>query len=102
MSFLIIQKAYATIPKLFYQLYYHLIKIGFHPECWKEEIGVIIKKPNKENYLDPKSYRLISLINCLGKIAEKIVVERLSCFAETTDLLYDDQIIIIIILPLRC
>jgi len=53
---------------------------------------VIIKKFNKDNYSDPKSYRVISLLNCLDKISERIIAERLSYFAETTDLLYFDQI----------
>jgi len=53
---------------------------------------VIIKKFNKENYSDFKSYRVISLLNCLGKISERIIAERLSYFAETTDLLHFDQI----------
>jgi hypothetical protein len=91
-SFLIIQKAYSIIPCLFYQLYYKLIKLDFHPSCWKESIGVIIKKFYKEDYSDSKSYRIVSLLNCLGKIAEKIVAERLSFFAETINLLYFDQI----------
>ena len=91
-GFLIIQKAYSTIPELFHQLYYKLIKFGFHPDCWKDSIGVIIKKSNKDNYSDPKSYRIISLLNCLGKIAEKIIAQRLLFLAETTNLLYFDQI----------
>ena len=91
-SFLILKKAYATIPQLFFQLYYMLIKLGFHPDCWKDSIGVVIKKLNKENYSDPKSYRIISLLNYLGKISEKIIAERLSYIAETIDLLYHDQI----------
>ena len=89
-NFLLIQKAYATIPQLFYQLYKKMIGIGFHPESWKQEIGVIFKKPNKDDSTDPKSYRLISLLNCLGKISERIIAERLSHFAETTNLLYND------------
>ena len=31
-NFLLIQKAYATISQLFYQLYKKMIEIGFHPE----------------------------------------------------------------------
>jgi hypothetical protein len=89
-NFLIIQKAYSTIPQLFYQLYYKLIQLGFHPDCWKEAINVVIKKPNKERYSEPNSYRTISLLNCLGKISEKIIAERLSFLAETTNILYID------------
>ncbi len=39
-------------------------------------------------YLD----RIISLLNCLGKIAEKIIAARLAYLAETTDLLHFNQI----------
>src|SRR5438034_6464262 len=53
---------------------------------------MIIKKFNKENYSDSKSYKVISLLNCLNKIYERIITERLSYFAETTDLLHYDQI----------
>ena len=89
-DFLIIQKAYLSISQLFHQLYKKLIKLDFHPDIWKDSIDVIIKKFNKENYSDPKSYRVISLLNCLGKISERIIAERLSYFAETTNLLHYD------------
>ncbi len=46
----------------------------------------------KRNWLEPKSYRIISLLNCLGKIAEKIIAVRLTYLAETTDLLHFNQI----------
>ncbi len=46
----------------------------------------------KRNWLELKSYRIIFLLNCLGKIAEKIIAARLAYLAETTDLLYFDQI----------
>src|SRR5690349_5750192 len=84
-GFLIIQKAYSTIPQLFYQLYYKLIQIGFHPDSWKEAINVVIQKPNKENYFIPNSYRTISLLNCLGKISERIIAERLAFYTEFTN-----------------
>lgn len=32
------------------------------------------------------------MLNCLSKISERIIAERLSYIAETTDLLYHDQI----------
>ena len=77
---------------MFYQLYYNLIKQDFHSESWKQEIDVIFKKSNKDDSADPKSYRLISLLNCLDKISKRIIAERLSFYAETTDLIYNDQI----------
>ncbi|KAL1952495.1 hypothetical protein VTO42DRAFT_5185 [Malbranchea cinnamomea] len=73
MSFAIIKKAYCTIPDTFYALYSKLIAVGYHPTVWKESIGVIIKKAKKDDYSDPKAYRIISLLNCLGKVSEKIM-----------------------------
>src|SRR5947207_2195501 len=87
-----IEKTYFTISKLFYQLYSKLIMIDFHSECWKESIDIVIRKLNKDDYSNSESYRLISLLNCLNKLAEKIIAERLIYFAETVDLLYFDQI----------
>src|SRR5205814_8124686 len=49
-------------------------------------------KLNKNDYSNSESYKLISLLNCLDKLAEKIVAERLVYFAETADLLYFNQI----------
>src|SRR6266536_2607056 len=44
------------------------------------------------NWSEPKSYKIISLLNCLDKIAEKIITARLTYLTKTTDLLYSNQI----------
>ena len=38
---------------------------------------VIIPKPNKQAYDHPKAFRYIVLLNTLGKLIEKVIVERL-------------------------
>ncbi len=90
-SFLILQKIYAVLENRFYKLYKALIQFGYHPKCWKQAVGVILKKPNRKATI-PKFYRVVSLLNCLGKVAEKIIAARLSYTAETSDLLHIDQI----------
>ena len=88
-SFLIIQKAYQIIPQLFMILYHYLISQGSHPQQWRKKIGAILKKPNKPDYSNPKAYRIITLLECLGKISEKIIANRLAYYAslvETTDI----------------
>ena len=59
---------------------------------WKETTGVILKKPNKPDYAAFKTYRIIFLLNCLGKVAEKIIVKKLDYFAKTTSLIDCEQI----------
>jgi len=74
----------------FYKLYKALIESGYHPKCWKEAIGVILKKQNRKIII-LKLYRVVSLLNCLNKIAEKIIATRLSYLTELTDLLDSNQ-----------
>jgi hypothetical protein len=86
-----------VIPELFDFLYPILIKNGYHPKCWKEATGVIFQKPQntKPSYRDfalPKAYRVISLLNYLSKVAEKIVTKRLTTIAEIKIILHPYQI----------
>ena len=55
-------------------------------------MGAILKKDKKLNYTAPKAYRVISLLNCLGKVSEYILAQRLGYLAETTPLLHHSQI----------
>ncbi len=91
-SFLILQKAYRAIPSLFHTVFKALVDSGYHPENWREAIGIALKKPNKPDYSNPKAYRIISLLNCLAKTSEKIIATRLGYLASTTNLLADSQI----------
>jgi len=88
----IIQQAYQAIPDIFYRLYSSLIHTGYHPTCWRQATGAILKKPAKPDYSSPKAYRVISLLNCLGKVSERILAQRLGYLAETTTLLYPSQL----------
>ena len=71
--------------------YTHLIDQRYHPWIWRIGYAAIIKKIIKLNYVIPKSYWLIALLNCLRKIAEKIVANRLSYWVQKSDLLNENQ-----------
>jgi hypothetical protein len=75
----IIYQTYIAIKDSLFKLYSKLLELGYHPKPWKQAIGVILKKPGKppENYSYPKGYRVISLLNCLGKVSERILAQRL-------------------------
>ena len=79
--------AYAAIPEYFHSLFEVLSRAGYHPKIWREATIVIIKKAGKPDYSAPKAYRPISLLNCLGKISEKIMATRLTHMAERYHLL---------------
>lgn len=84
--------AYQEQPILFFRIYSLLFDLGYHPAIWREATGAVLKKPNKSDYSTPKSYRIICLLNCLGKVLERIIAKRLSFLAESTDLLDKSQI----------
>lgn len=88
----IVRYAYEAIPDIFFRLYSNLVDIGYHPKCWKQATGAVLKKPSKPDYSIPKAYRVISLLNCLGKVSERILAQRLGYLAETTPLLHPSQI----------
>jgi hypothetical protein len=93
----VLREAYTTVPELFNYLYPVLMANSYHPKCFKEATGIILKKPQStkspyRNYALPKAYKVISLLNCLAKVMEKIITRRLAVMAEFKTLLYMHQI----------
>ena len=86
-NFSIVQKLFQSLKKVFFMIYSKFIRINYHPLCWRTGLGTVLKKPNKSDYSLSKSYRIIELLNCLGKIAEKIVANRLAYLGENSNLL---------------
>ena len=72
-------------------MYSTLITKGYHPLCWRYATGCVLAKPGKPDYGVPKAYRVISLLNCLGKVTERILAKRLGVMAETGPLLHNSQ-----------
>ncbi len=91
-SFAIIQWVYKTILKIFNLMYSDLIKNDYHSKIWREDTRIILKKSDKLNYSILKIYRIITLLNCLNKVAEKIIAMQLSYTAKINNkLLNFDQ-----------
>lgn len=53
------------------------IEHGIHPSIFKKSRTVVIPKPNKPDYTKAKAYRPIVLLNCLGKLLEKVIARRM-------------------------
>jgi Reverse transcriptase (RNA-dependent DNA polymerase) len=54
------------------------ISQGYHPKAWRTAAITIVPKPGKEDYSLPKCYHPIALLECLGKLLEKVITKRLS------------------------
>jgi len=66
-------------------------RLGVHPRVWKEAKGVVIPKPNKPDYGVIKAYRVITLLNCLGEVVEKVAANAIAEECERRRLLHDGQ-----------
>ncbi len=89
MSFIIIQRAYKSVLKIFNLVYSDLIENDYYSKIWCKGTRIILKKSDKSNYSISKTYRIITLLNCLDKVAEKIIAVQLSYTAEINDKLLD-------------
>jgi len=76
----------------FTNLFQACIRTGYHPRSFKKVNTIILKKPKKTDYSEPKSYRPIALLSTLGKALETVVSQRLSDCAEENGLLPNEQI----------
>ena len=72
-----------SLTRLF-QAYFNL---GYYPKLFKEVNIVVLKKSNKPDYLEPKAYRPIALLDTLGKALEIVISRRLAGLAESYNLL---------------
>ena len=51
------------------------INLGHWPNHFKMSTTIIIPKPNKQSYDNPKAFHPIVLLNTLGKLIEKVIAE---------------------------
>jgi len=51
--------------------------LGYVVKKWRRSVGIIMRKPNKPDYGLPSSYRVINLLDVLGKAVERMVARRL-------------------------
>lgn len=67
------------LPDLFSNLLYY----GVYPDEWKIAKCVTISKPGRSDGSNPKNHCPISLLPCLGKTVEKILVSRIAIAGKT-------------------
>ena len=76
-------------PKVLTELFNRWLDTGTHP--WKHTIIVILNKLNKPDYSVPKAYCPIVLMECIGKVLERIVVKKVNNDIEEYSLLSMSQ-----------
>lgn len=62
-----------TISPCILHLFKHSLKLGITPLKWQHADGVVISKPFKSDYTNPRAFRIISLTSTLQKLLEKLI-----------------------------
>jgi len=72
-----------------------IIDIKYYFKCWREETKIILYKSSKDKIIF-KEYQITTLLNCLIKIVEKIIITRIVYLVENSlygkDILNYEQI----------
>jgi hypothetical protein len=67
--------AFSATPACFQKLFEACLHTGHHPERWRSATITIVPKPGKEDYSLPKCYHPIALLECIGKLLEKVITK---------------------------
>ena len=59
------------------QIVQQTIQLEYHPREWKRACGILLEKEKKRDLTLVKSYKVISLLNCMGKVLKKFIAEQL-------------------------
>ncbi|ODM23022.1 hypothetical protein SI65_00611 [Aspergillus cristatus] len=63
------------------------LQLGYCPEHFRKSTTVVLRKPGKPDYADPKAYRPIALLNTIRKALEAVIASRISYMVEAHSLL---------------
>ncbi|EKG09293.1 Endonuclease/exonuclease/phosphatase [Macrophomina phaseolina MS6] len=88
----ILQQLGPTMIPALTSLYNASLRLGHCPSHFRQSTTLALRKHNKDDYTDPKSYRPIALTNTIGKILESIIARRMSYLAERLHLLPQSHI----------
>ncbi|CAH2210899.1 jg7109 [Pararge aegeria aegeria] len=69
--------AICSDPGLFLSIINRCLRLAYFIQLWKTAATVVLKNPGKVDYNNPKSYWPIGLLPVLGKIFEKMLMERI-------------------------
>ena len=77
-SYRAIKWAWGVAPEEIHFVLKWSLSLGVHHQQWKSATTVVIPKPNKPSYSNPHAYHPIQLLDCFGKLLEKIVAKRIT------------------------
>ena len=75
LNYQVLKWAFSACPDEFGMIIRASVKLSVHHSRWKSSLVVTIPKPFKKYYSLPRSHHPIQLIECFGKLVEKIMTK---------------------------
>ena len=72
----LIKWTWEATPEWITTLFNSCLLTGYHPKLWKAAIIAVVPKQGRTDYSLPKNYCPIALLECLGKLLEKVIAKR--------------------------
>ncbi|KAL9561228.1 hypothetical protein ACKAV7_014583 [Fusarium commune] len=87
----LLEAVWHTIGTHVRRLFERCLTIGHHPKPFKEAEVVMIAKSGRRDLTEPRAWRPISLLSCLGKGLERLIARRLAWAAVHYSVLHPQQ-----------
>ncbi len=66
-------------------------KLNYNSRCFRETHNIILKKLEKKNYINVKTYKSIAFLNILSKAFELIIARRINDLAKIHDFFFNQM-----------
>jgi hypothetical protein len=87
---IILQHLPRLVLKFIAKIFNRFLALNYVPTQWKEVKIIMLPKPGK-NHTSPLNYILISLLNSVGKLCEKIILKRINFQLWELKIIRNDQ-----------
>lgn len=67
-------KAWDFIKDPVRMIFHNSLRLGITPDSWKNNTGIILPKPLKTDYTNPRAFRIISLTSNFQKLLERLIL----------------------------
>ena len=84
---IVLTKCADTLVDRLYYIYKAIIDQGVYYEPWRTSTTVVLRKPGKPRYDNPKAYRPIALLNTMSKVLTALMADLMTFYTETHQLL---------------
>ena len=84
---IVLQKSFDDIADYLISIYRAILELGVFFDPWREFTTLVIRKPDKPNYVVPKAYWPIALISTMVKVLTALVAKNISQLVKQHQLL---------------